>query len=167
VVYVGTVGQSVWPSRDGGLTFNRTSAGLHSENDIRALLVHPDDPAVLHLGTETGLFVSRDGAHHWERVPSPMDGMQIWSLARDPWDADVLITGTCPADLYRTADGGRTWEMPDAGIPRECTNAAPLTPRVTCVLFDPRDGAIIAGIEIGGVRRSRDGGQEPAAVAAG
>jgi photosystem II stability/assembly factor-like uncharacterized protein len=159
VVYVGTVGQSVWRSRDGGLTFNRASAGLHSESDIRALLVHPDDSAVLHLGTETGLFVSRDGANRWERVPSPMDGMQIWSLARDPHDANVLIAGTCPADLYRTADGGGAWEKLDAGIPRECTNSAPLAPRVTCVLFDPHDGAIFAGIEIAGVRRSRDDGR--------
>ena len=32
-VYVGTVGQSLWRSRDGGLTFARASNGVHSECD--------------------------------------------------------------------------------------------------------------------------------------
>jgi photosystem II stability/assembly factor-like uncharacterized protein len=158
ILYVGTIGQSIWRSRDGGLTFARASTGLPSESDIRALLIHPENPSLLHLGTETGLYVSCDGADRWERVPSPMDGMQIWSLSRDPRKPDVLLAGTCPADLYRSADGGRTWEKLDAAIPRQCVNGAPLTPRVTSVLFDPRDGAIFASVEIAGVRRSRDGG---------
>jgi photosystem II stability/assembly factor-like uncharacterized protein len=99
VVYVGTVGQSIWRSRDGGLTFNRASAGVHSESDIRALLLHPERPEVMHLGTETGLFVSQDGADHWERLASPLDGLQVWSLARDPRNPEVLFAGTCPAGI--------------------------------------------------------------------
>ena len=158
LVYVGTVGQSLWRSRDGGLTFARASNGVHSECDVRALMFHPGDPRTLHLGTETGLFVSRDGADHWERVPSPMDGMQVWSLARGA-DPDFLIAGTCPAALFRSRDGGTTWERLDARIPDECVGGAPLTPRVTCITIDPRDGAIFAGIEIAGARRSRDGGE--------
>ncbi|MCC2671431.1 MAG: exo-alpha-sialidase [Armatimonadetes bacterium] len=158
-VYVGTIGQSVFRSRDGGLTFARASLGLHAESDIRALLTHPDNPQVLHLGTETGLFRSGNGADSWERVPSPMDGLQIWSLARDPRDPDVLLAGTCPAGLYRTGDGGGTWEQLNAHMPRECVNGAPLAPRVTCVLIDPEDGTLFAGIEIAGARRSRDGGR--------
>ena len=158
-VYAGTVGQSIWRSRDGGLTFARASAGVHSECDVRALLVHPEDPRLLHLGTETGLFVSRDGADSWERASSPLDGLQVWSLAHDPRNSQVLIAGTCPAGLYRSGDGGRTWEPLYAQMPDRCVNGAPLAPRVTCVLFDPRDGAIFAGVEIAGVRRSWDGGR--------
>lgn len=159
VVYVGTVGQSVWKSRDGGLTFTRSSAGVHSECDVRALLAHPHDPARLLLGTETGLFASHDAAASWERVPSPLDGRQVWCLARDPRDPEVLLAGTCPAGLYRSGDGGRTWEPLEAHMPEHCVGGAPLTPRVTCVLIDPRDGALFAGVEIAGARRSRDGGR--------
>lgn len=159
VVYVGTVGQSIWRSRDGGLTFARASTGVPSESDIRAVLVHPDHPRVLHLGTETGLFVSTDGADSWERVPSPLDGQVVWSLARDPRSPETLLAGTAPAGLYRSGDGGRTWVELDARMPERCTNGAPLTPRVTCIVFDPLDGTLFAGVEIGGVRRSRDGGR--------
>jgi photosystem II stability/assembly factor-like uncharacterized protein len=88
-----------------------------------------------------------------------MDGMQIWSLTRDPRDPAVLLAGTCPANLFRSGDGGRSWEKLDAGMPERCVNGAPLTPRVTCLLADPRDGALFAGVEIGGLRRSLDGGR--------
>lgn len=159
LVYVGTVGQSLWRSRDGGLTFTRASAGVHPESDVRALLVHPEEPTLLHLGTETGLFVSRDGADTWEHVASPMDGRQIWSLARDPRNADVLYAGTCPPALFRSADGGRSWEELPADLPDRCVGGAPLTPRVTCITVDGRDGTIFAGIEIAGARRSRDNGR--------
>jgi photosystem II stability/assembly factor-like uncharacterized protein len=167
VVYVGTVGQSLWRSRDGGLTFARASNGVHSECDVRALLAHPENPQVLHLGTETGLFVSQDGASSWERVASPMDGMQVWSLARDPSDPQLLFAGTCPAALYRSTDGGRTWAFLNAHMPDECVGGAPLAPRVTCVLVDPKDRAVFAGIEIAGVRRSRDGGDTWEALSEG
>ncbi|MBM3457504.1 MAG: hypothetical protein FJX77_03070, partial [Armatimonadetes bacterium] len=159
VVYVGTVGQSIWRSRDGGLTFQRASTGMHSECDVRALLLHPEDPRVLHLGNETGLFVSRDGSDTWERLPTPFDGRQVWSLARDPANPARLLAGTCPADLWLSENAGDSWVLLDARIPRECVGGAPLTPRVTCILMDPADGAIFAGVEIAGARLSRDGGQ--------
>ena len=79
-VYVGTVGQSIWRSDDGGLTFRRASVGVHSECDVRALLIDPRDPNLLHLGTETGLFVSEDGARRWNRVESPMDQTQLGQI---------------------------------------------------------------------------------------
>jgi len=166
-VYVGTVGQSIWRSLDGGINFTRASSGLHSESDIRALLFDPRDPARLLLGTETGLFASHNGADRWERVPGPLDGRQIWSLARDPRNPEIVLAGTCPAGVYRSRDSGRTWEVLDAGMPGACVNGAPLTPRVTCLLIDSVDGALFAGVEIGGVRRSRDGGSSWDALSEG
>jgi len=95
----------------------------------------------------------------WERVSSQLDGLQVWSLARAPGSPEVMLAGTCPAGMYRSQDGGQTWRHLEARMPDQCVGGAPLTPRVTCIWIDPRDGTIFAGVEIAGVRRSRDGGE--------
>lgn len=158
-LFVGTIGQSVWRSRDGGETFERASGEVPSESDVRALLIHPQEPQVLHLGIETGLFVSRNGGDSWERASGPLDGRVVWSLARDPKAPNVLYAGASPPAVFKSTDGGHTWEMLDARLPERCTNGAPLTPRITCIVIDPVDGTLFVGVEIGGVRRSRDGGR--------
>ena len=158
-VYVGTVGQSVWRSLDGGLTFGRASNGVMSESHVRALTVHPTDPATLYLGIETGVYRSTNGADSWQPLPGPYDGRRVWSIAIDPHDPTTILVGTSPTGLFRSRDGGETWQELPAHMPAECFGGAPLTPRVTCITFDPgRPGHIYAGIEIDGVRYSQDGG---------
>ena len=158
-VYVGTIGQSIWRSDDGGESFRRASGGLFSECDVRALALHPGQPGVLYAGTNRGCYKTRDACETWEHLPSPMDGRQIWSLVVDPRRPETLFAGTCPAALFRSSDGGRSWDPLDVEMPDRCEGAM-IVPRVTCIVVDPEDSqCIYAGIEIGGVRRSRDGGQ--------
>jgi photosystem II stability/assembly factor-like uncharacterized protein len=158
-VYVGTVGQSIFRSEDGGETFRRASVGLFPECDVRALLVDPRDPRTLYAGTNRGFYHSRDGAETWEHLESPLDHTQVWSLTQDPRDPDTLFAGVCPAALYRSRDRGETWQRLPAAMPDRIEGAL-LVPRVTCVVIDPEDTRrVYAGVEIGGVRRSLDGGE--------
>src|SRR5262245_50272081 len=55
-VYVGTIGEGLWRSKDGGETFSRACDGMFVECHVRALSVHPRDDRVLLLGCELGLF---------------------------------------------------------------------------------------------------------------
>jgi photosystem II stability/assembly factor-like uncharacterized protein len=131
---------------------------MFSEADVRALVADPRDPRALYAGTERGLYRTADGGDRWEHLPSPLDETVIWSLAVDPGAPDTLFAGVCPATLFRSRDGGRSWERLAAEMPAAC-EGAPIVPRVTCVLVDPEDSRrVYAGVEIGGVRRSRDGG---------
>lgn len=159
ILYVGSIGQSIWRSDDGGETFRRCSSGAPSESDVRAFSIDPRDPNRLLLGAETGLYASSDGGENWRRTPLPVEGLTIWSLARDPRDPDLLLLGGSPPCLLRSEDGGESWTPLDASMPDRCVNGAPLTPRVTSILIDAARDTLYAGIEIGGVRRSRDGGR--------
>jgi hypothetical protein len=157
-IYVGTVGEGLFRSTDGGTTFARAAEGMFVECHARALAVHPREPRTLYLGNESGLFVSRDGADRWERVPSPLDGRQLWSILIGPDDPNRIVVGTCPARLFRSGDGGRTWEEGRASVLQECPRI--LNTRVTTLAADPeRPGTLWAGVEIDGLRRSRDGGR--------
>jgi photosystem II stability/assembly factor-like uncharacterized protein len=158
-VYAGTVGQSVWRSRDGGETWARASKGMMMECEVRALVAHPRESERLYAGTDDGCWHSPDGGESWQRLESPMDGMQIWSLAIDPRRPERLFAGTCPAALFRSEDGGRRWQRLSAPMATECAGGA-VIPRVTCIALDPeREQTMFAGVEIDGVRRSDDGGE--------
>jgi photosystem II stability/assembly factor-like uncharacterized protein len=157
-LYVGTIGQGLWRSTDGGESFIRASDGLFVECHVRALAVHPERPDVLYLGTEQGLFRSTDAAEHWTRVESPLNGRQIWSLLLLPHDPNVILAGTCPSRLFRSADGGHSWDEPPVAIVQDCPRI--LHTRVTTLVADPADpDTVWAGVEIDGLRRSRDAGR--------
>src|SRR5882672_10745481 len=83
-VYVGTVGQNVWRSRDSGETWARVGKGMLAEETIRALVAHPANPALLYAGTDDGVWRSENGGEVWEQLDAPMTGMHVWSLLLDP-----------------------------------------------------------------------------------
>jgi photosystem II stability/assembly factor-like uncharacterized protein len=157
-VYVGTIGEGLFRSTDSGETFVRASDGLFVECDVRALAVHPANPSSLTIGTEYGLFHSSDGADFWKPVPGPLEGRQIWSILVHPVAPEVILVGTCPPSLYRSADAGQTWSLLPAVIQQECPRIRHA--RVTVLLPDPvRTDVFWAGVEIDGVHHSRDGGR--------
>src|SRR5438132_7266928 len=124
-LYVGTIGEGLFRSSDSGDTFVRACDGMFVECHVRALAVHPHEPRVLYLGSEQGLFRSTDGADSWSRLDSPLNGRQLWSLLVLPHAPETILAGTCPAQLFRSADGGRTWTSPPARIVQECPRILP------------------------------------------
>ena len=164
VVYAGTTGQGVWRSLDNGETFQRRSVGMFMEAEVRALAVHPTEPATLFAGTDAGIFRTVDGGERWTRLTAPFDpgngwpvGVAIWSILIHPRTPETIFVGTCPSGLYRSRDGGDSWEKLNAALTVECP---PIQfSRVTCLRADPNDDETIwAGVEIDGVWRSRDRG---------
>ena len=156
-VYVGTIGEGVFRSLDSGQTFARAMDGMFVECFVRALVVHPRDDRLLYIGTEQGLFRSHDGAGNWERVDSPLNGQQIWSILIPPAHPETIFAGTCPSRMYRSLDAGRSWAECKTTITPECPRI--MHTRVTTLKADPEDTQVVwAGVEIDGIHRSTDGG---------
>jgi photosystem II stability/assembly factor-like uncharacterized protein len=157
-LYAGTIGEGLWRSTDGGASFTRACDGMFVECHVRALAVHPRDDRTLYLGSELGLFRSTDGAENWTQVDSPLNGLQIWSVLIVPHAPHVLVVGTCPSRLFRSDDDGRTWAEATATLEKHCPRI--MNTRVTCLLADPVEKETLwAGVEIDGIRRSRDLGR--------
>ena len=161
-ILVGTVGEGVWHSSNGGENWRRSRLSLPfaaepGEIQIRTLGTCAQDAGRVFAGSEVGLLRSDDGGARFEAVPSPMEGRQIWSIAVHPNDGDVILAGTKPPALFRTRDAGVHWEALSIDIAKECFAGAP---KVTSIVFDPRDpDTIWVGVEIDGVFVSRDGGE--------
>lgn len=77
-----------------------------------------------------------------------LEGSGAQCVAADPHDPDRAFAGTFDAGLYRTRDGGRSWEQANEGIPH---------PRVLAVTVSPH-GAVYAGTEPSSLFHSTDNG---------
>jgi photosystem II stability/assembly factor-like uncharacterized protein len=164
-ICIGTVGQGLWQSPDGGETWVRMRAPFPLESRVRALALHPTEPHTLYAGADSGLYRSRDNGASWEHVSAPVPHLNIWSLAVAPTDPETLFAGTSPSAVYRSRDGGHQWEQLALELAEECAIG---TPRVTATVVDPDDPHIVwAGVEIDGVHRSLDGGDTWTRVAGG
>jgi len=160
-ICVGTVGAGIWYSRDGGERWKRPKMELPffskvGDIQVRTLAVSPQNPHRVYAGSEVGLYRSDDNGATFELIESPMKGMQIWSVALDPADPNVIFAGTKPPAIFRSIDSGRSWTRLSVDIPEECPIGPP---RVTNLVVDPRNHTSVwAGVELGGLFHSRDGG---------
>jgi photosystem II stability/assembly factor-like uncharacterized protein len=159
-LYIGTAGLSVWYSDDLGETLQRFwgASGMYSETRVWALATHPGRPDEILAGTDSGIYRLDVAGGTWTHLPSQMDDLCVWSVTRSPHDPDLILAGTRPPAMFRSTDGAKTWRRVEAPLPETCP--AVMRPRVTKIQFDPDDPDLVwAGLEIGGVWRSTDGGK--------
>lgn len=139
--------------------WRRLAGGLPEDAEVRAILVHPRDPAVVFAGTQHGPYRSRDRGERWQRLPLPEGPAEVWSLALDPRRPDTVYAGTAPEAVYLSTDGGDTWRRLDTlKAPGRVRMSFPT--RVTRIAVDPADSAhVYVALEVDGLVRSLDGGQ--------
>lgn len=169
-ILVGTVGQSVMRSTDDGRNWERVGPrrGFPYEALVRCLAVHPRQPNVIFAGTERGLYRSDDRGQRWRLIDSPLTSHHLWALAIDPVEPEIMFAGSgtpTPATIFRSIDGGKSWQPLAVEIAKECENVG--TPRVTAIAIDPEERRNVwVGLEVDGARVSTDRGETWSDVAA-
>lgn len=159
-LYAGTAGHSTWFSTDRGETWvhPNSHSGMYTEARVWAFSSHPSDPDTLYAGSDMGLFRWRESTARWEALPSPMQ--DVWAVAQAPDDPSLILAGTRPGGLWWSSDAGATWHRGETPGVTEFSEINRGPTRVTQILFDPFDADTVwAGIEIGGIWRSRDRGR--------
>jgi photosystem II stability/assembly factor-like uncharacterized protein len=114
VAFVGTDGEGLFRSRDGGESFQF----LHLP--ARRIYSLYWWEASLFAGTEAGLFVSHDAGESWEVVSSELKGLEVhvvWIPAPDSGGASDILLGT-DRGVYKSSDGGMNWRLVMRGMSR-------------------------------------------------
>lgn len=134
----------VYGSEDNGQTWAHLTPSLGIPH-AQTLLAVGDD---IWLGARTGLFRWQPESHRWVRTNSNLPS-GVASFIAAPADPQVMYIGTLSSGVYRSVDGGVTWEaLPTliAGVPDLAVDPV-----------DPSHIYILAAWER--VYESRDGGQ--------
>jgi hypothetical protein len=158
-ICVGSLGMGLWRSSDGGMSWarGRLWKGYQGGRSVFGLALHPKDPRVIYAGADDGIYRSEDRGANFEHIESPLDAYKVWRIAIDPVEPSTMFAGTAPPALFRSQDGGLHWEKLTADFSAECINVT--TPRVTALVVEPLNHRFVwAGVEVDGVRFSRDGG---------
>ncbi|MFH1762838.1 MAG: hypothetical protein ABIF09_01480, partial [Gemmatimonadota bacterium] len=156
-------GTGVFKSRDGGETWPHM--GLTDTHHIGQVLIHPRDPDVVYVAAighlfsfneERGLFKTMDGGDSWEKILYINERTGVIDLVMDPTDPNTLYATTWErtrrawghtasgegSGIYRTTDGGVSWEQLTNGFPtgegvgRIAIDVAPSNPDVVYALVD-------------------------------
>jgi len=161
---------------------DKPSAGFYRTNDIGytweelttpfngvgtlSIAVHPDNPDMLFVGTGKGFYRSSDGGNSWQEVtgitidfsvidpdsPIPNNQEIVYDIIFDPFDSNILYAAVVPGAVWRSADGGQTWEQIAAGMD-------PNEPIYELIADTNRQGVIYASSGLSGVFYTTDGGQ--------
>ncbi|MCK7614178.1 WD40/YVTN/BNR-like repeat-containing protein [Roseibium sediminicola] len=145
-LYAGTKPARLLASKDGGASFEHLE-GLanHPSADrwnpgaaglvLHTIVSHPDDPKKLWIAiSAAGVFASEDGGVSWERrnrlsnaaaceghahPAAPRDGDTghcVHNMMRAPGDSDLLYQQNHHG-VWRSPDGGRSWDSINDGLP--------------------------------------------------
>ncbi len=107
-------------------------SGVSLKNIWQIALGHPDEPNTLYCGVEpTALFRSHDAGQSWSLVQGLFDhphrpkwtpgngGQCLHTILPDPVNRQRIVVAMSTGGVYRTDDGGQTWQARNRGIRAE------------------------------------------------
>ena len=169
-------GDGLYKTTDGGTTWNKV--GLENSDRISGIAINPTNSSEVYVGVlgalwgdseERGVYKTTDGGQTWTNVLAGMKDTGCSDLFMDPKDPNTLYaafwqvrrtaysfsSGGPNSALYKTTDGGKTWNkihngFPEGDLGRIAITVAPSDPKI---LF-----SVIESKEKKGLYRSEDAG---------
>ncbi|GAB5553931.1 MAG: hypothetical protein Sapg2KO_35220 [Saprospiraceae bacterium] len=159
-------GDGVYRSNDGGSSWK--NMGLKNSEHIGKIIVDPRNSDVVYVaaigplwsaGGDRGLYKTTDGGKNWEAVLTINEHTGITDMIMDPRDPDVIyaaayqrrrhvftyVGGGPSSTLYKTTDGGKTWNKANRGLPsgdvgRIGLAISPANPEVLYAVVEAKNG---------------------------
>ncbi|MGA9852981.1 MAG: hypothetical protein WBR15_08635 [Gammaproteobacteria bacterium] len=168
-------GAGVYYSPDAGKTWE--FKGLKDAGQIAGIVIDPKNPGTVFVAAlgdpwgpnpERGVFRTTDGGKTWQKVLHVDDSTGasslvmepgnpqvlfagMWSARRYPW---TMINGGATGGVWRSTDGGTTWQKLSEGLPAGNTGritlaAAPSNPEHVYALIPTTHGTLWSSTDLG------------------
>ncbi len=105
---------------------------------------------LMYLGTQDGVVRLQDKDGDWQVKHRSLEGHDVWVIASQPDDPNVIYAGTYGNGLFRSIDNGAHWEQLGSELALDYVRA------IACTPTDPK--LIYVGTEPANLFRSTDGG---------
>jgi photosystem II stability/assembly factor-like uncharacterized protein len=186
-IAVSTAG--VYRTTDSGRTWQVSNQGVRAEylpdkypefgQCVHKIVQHPGDPERLYLQNHWGLYRTDNGGDSWKDIANGVPSDFGFPIVVHPHDPDTAYIVPLESDqfrvtpegrlrVYRTRDGGGSWEALTNGLPqkdaletvlRDAMDADPLNP--AGIYFGTRSGAVYGSADGGSHWNSVLGGLPP------
>ena len=180
--YMGTTGGGLWKTTDYGTTWKNVSDGFFSTPSIGSVTVAPSNSDIVYVGTGSdglrsnvitgrGMYKSMDGGKKWRHIGLDKTG-HIGAVEVNPGNQNIVFVAAIgqafsaneERGVYRTTDGGLTWEQVLAisdttgFADLEFAPDDPNTIYAAAWRAERKPWTIISGGDENGIYRSVDGG---------
>ena len=170
-------GDGMYKSTDAGKTWKHI--GLENTRQIGRIIVDPRNPNTVFVaalghaygaGPDRGVYRSRDGGATWQRVLFKNDDVgaidlafdptnsqivyaTLWNVRRPPWFIYAPANGP-GAGIFKSIDGGSTWNEISEGIPVEGRGhigiaVAPMNRNRVYAIVDAKEGGLFSSNDAG------------------
>ncbi|HEY6196608.1 MAG TPA: exo-alpha-sialidase [Candidatus Eisenbacteria bacterium] len=167
----------VYRTDDGGAHWQPRNVGVRAEfrpdkypefgQCVHKVVRHPARPDTLFLQNHWGLYRSDDGADSWRDVANGVPSDFGFCMAIHPHDPDVVYIVPLESDgyrctpegkmrVYRTRNGGKSWEPLTNGLPQKNAHETVLRDALTVDALNP--AGVYFGTRSGKLYASPDGG---------
>ncbi|HEX2533566.1 MAG TPA: T9SS type A sorting domain-containing protein, partial [Chitinophagaceae bacterium] len=125
----------------------RSEGGYSGVGRVNCVGFHPTDTQTYYIGSAAGgIWKTEDDGQTYVPLTDTIGPFNAYAIAVAPQPGTVFIGGAGPRNLYRSADGGRSWQ----GFPG--------IPQVWSILVHPVNGQVVLLATSEGLYHSSDGG---------
>lgn len=136
------------PETENGVGWRAINSGLPEQTTVQTIASNRNG-SVLYAGTFDGVYRSENSGASWSRKSNGLDARDISCLAMAPQNSLIAVAGSWGKGLYKTTDGGETWQSVWSGDK---------SPHINAVQYSS-DGSTLWVATQHGLFRSADGGQ--------
>ena len=158
LIYAGCEAAGLYRKEAGDTQWEHLTSGLPPQAPARPIAVHPQNPNLVYVGTQRGVYRSNDRGDHWERTDMP-EGRTVWALKFHPNNPRVMYLGTEGSEVYRSDDGGESWQYLSTITNPDAVQMYFSTRILGLAMESANPDNMYAALEVGGAARSFDAGK--------